>query len=105
MLGAPRECPYPAMVPFDGEMEVVCWLGGAWAPGPVAFRFLLRTQQHATNTIKAMRTTPPPAAPPATAPTLMVFLWLGTALVAVAVAVDGKDRVGERLVAVYFLWK
>jgi hypothetical protein len=57
-------------------------------------------QQHAANTIEAMRTTPPAAAPPATAPTLMVLLWLGTALVASCVAVDGKDRVGVRVTAV-----
>jgi hypothetical protein len=65
----------------------------------MARRFLLLMQQHATNTIEAMRTTPPPAAPPATAPTFMVFLWLATALVAVGVDVDGKDRVAERTVA------
>jgi hypothetical protein len=90
------------MVPFDGEMEVFCWLVGAWAWAlwSMARRFLLLMQQHATNTIEAMRTTPPPTAPPATAPTLMVSLWLAIALVAVAVAVDGRDRVGERLVAV-----
>jgi hypothetical protein len=70
-------------------------------------------QNQATSTIEAMRTTPPPAAPPATAPTLMVFLGLSIALVAVGVAVegkvgvavDGKDRVGVRSVTMKDLSK
>lgn len=88
------------MVPLNGEMEVICWLVGVGARWPKACRFLLLMQQYATATIKAMRTTPPAVAPPATAPTLVVTLWLGTALVFVGVAVDGKDRVGERTTAV-----
>lgn len=50
-----------------------------------------------------MRTAPPAAAPPATAPTLMELLWLGEALSTAAVALDGKDRVAERTDAVYDL--
>ena len=93
------------MVSLNGEMGVTCWLVGAWAPWLEARRFLLLMQQHAPSTIATMRTTPPPAAPPATAPTLMVSLWLGTALGAIGVGVDGKDRVGERTDGVYNLWK
>jgi hypothetical protein len=93
------------MVPLNGEMEVTCWLVGAWALWLEARCFLLLMQQHAPNTIATMRITPPPAAPPATAPTFMVSLWLGTALGAIGVGVDGKDRVGERTDGVYDLWK